>query len=120
MELIAIDLNQGNNREYYWGKSRKYRKEWSNLIEDKHNHYDAVEFFKAFGSHPIGYKVLTIGKPTTIQEALIQRIYSNDAKYEEMRQIAPEDLVESRISWGELRGYADDMAVFINELIYMI
>lgn len=120
MKVIAINLNEGNNKEYYWGKSKKYRKEWKTLLNEPSNHYDAVEFFKAHGSEPKGYEIVLEGEPTTIQEMLIQRLYGTAATYEHMSESFPEDFNEYRTSWDDLKDYADDMRYFINSLVSMI
>ena len=77
MEIIAINLNEGNNKEIYWGNADKFKKEWDALVNDPENRYDPVEFYKRYGKdYPEGYTVETVGKPATIQEALIERFYS--------------------------------------------
>lgn len=120
MKLIAINLNEGNNREIYWGKSKMYRKEWKALTDDPNNQYDPLTFFKENGKKPMRYEISTIGEPTTIQEKIIERIYSDKSKYEDMFNLCSEDLIESRTSYDELKNYADDMAHFIESLINMI
>ena len=120
MKIIAINLNEGNNKEYYWGKTKEFKKEWKTLLDDPSNTHDAVEFFKAYGKEPKGYHLILDGEPTTIQEKLIQRIYSDEPTYEDMSKNFPEDFIECRTSWDDLKDYADDMKYFINELITMI
>lgn len=120
MEIIAINLNEGNNKEIYWGKSKKFKKEWKALVNDPANHYDPVTFYKEHGKEWKGYKIMTDGEPTTIQEKLIQRIYSDKPTYEGMSEFFPEDFNVYRTSWDDLKDYADDMKYFINELITMI
>lgn len=121
MEIIAINLNEGNNREIYWGKAKKFKKEWNALVNDPENRYDPVEFYKKYGKdYPEGYTVETVGKPSTIQEALIERFYSLAGTYESMSSSFPEDFIESRTSWDEMVRYADDMKYFIDYLMGMI
>ena len=120
MKIIAINLNEGNNKEYYWGQTKEFKKEWKKLLEDPSNTHDAVEFFKVYGKEPKGYHLILDGEPTTIQEKLIQRIYGNKPTYEDMSKNFPEDFIEDRTSWDDLKDYADDMKYFINELITMI
>ena len=117
MKIIAINLNEGNNKEIYWGRSKKFKKEWKALVNDPANHYDPVTFYKEHGN---GYEIMTDGEPKTIQEKLIQRIYGDKPTYEDMSENFPEDFIESRTSWDDLKDYADDMKYFINELITMI
>lgn len=120
MEIIAINLNEGNNKEIYWGRSKKFKKEWKALVSDPTNHYDPVTFYKEHGREWNGYEIMTDGEPKTIQEKLIQRLYQIEPTYERMSTDFPEDFIESRTSWDDLKDYADDMKWFIWNLLDMI
>ena len=118
MMIIAINLDEGDNKEYYHGKSRKFRKEWKELLKDPKNHYDPIIFYKNHGRSPKHYEIIVDGEPTTIQEKLIKALYLDELTY--MMINSPEDFVESRISYETLKDYADDMKYFISDLISMI
>lgn len=120
MKIVAINLTEGNNLEVYCDRKKKREKEWKALLDDPKNSYNPVTFYREYGCYPKYTEIICVGEPETIQEKLIQRVYSNSVVYERMSKEFPEDLVEGRTSWDDLKRYADDMASFINELTRMI
>lgn len=59
-----------------------------------------------------------IGQPNNILEELAcgEIEYSGELYYCNLRDRRPEDLIESRTDWDTLKGYADDLASFIERL----
>lgn len=59
-----------------------------------------------------------IGKPDNILEELAysEIEYLSELSYCSIRDHCPEDLIESRTDWDTLKGYADDLASFIERL----
>ena len=119
MKILAIDLSQGDNRDIYWGKSKKRKKEWNALREDPKNLYDPLEFYRKHnGKRPSGFELDVVGEPSTFEEALIARIYRNgpDVPYERVCDHFPEDLCEERCGFDSMKNYADEMRWFISGL----
>lgn len=58
------------------------------------------------------------GKPNNCIERLAyaEIEYDGDLSYCTVREHSPEDLIESRTDWDEMRNYADGLAYFIDNL----
>lgn len=123
MKILAIDLTQGDNRDIYWDKSKKRKKEWKALREDPKNLHDPLEFYRKHnGERPSGFELDVVGEPSTFEEALITRIYRSGcaAPYEQVCDLFPEDLVEERCGFDSMKSYADEMRWFISSLYSFI
>lgn len=119
MKILAIDLSRGDNRDIYWDRSKKRRKEWEALREDPENLHDPLEFYRKHGGkRPYGFELDVVGEPSTFEEALIARIYRNgpNVPYEQACDHFPEDLCEERCGFDSMKGYADEMRWFISGL----
>ncbi len=66
----------------------------------------------------IGVCYECVGEPNNILEELAygEIEYSEELYYCHMSEDCPEDLIESRTDWNTLKGYADDLAQFIERL----
>ena len=120
MKVVAIDISNEQNRKYYNGRHKPYKKEWKALVNDPSNQYDPVEYFHEYGDGKGNCVTLTIGEANTIQEIILQRYYSDKVKYESFSSNFPEDFIPSRIGYEDLKDMADDMKWFINDLLGMI
>ena len=119
MKILAIDLSQGDNRDIYWDRSKKRKKEWNALREDPGNLHDPLEFYRKHGGkRPSGFELDVVGEPSTFEEALIARIYRNgpSVPYEQACDHFPEDLIEERCGFDSMKNYADEMRWFISGL----
>ena len=58
------------------------------------------------------------GKPENCIERLAydELEYDSDLSYCTVREYSPEDLIESRTSWDEMKNYADGLDSFINSI----
>lgn len=125
MKIFAFDVSNDKNLKIYQNrfdvKKRKYTDEWKEILNDPKNHYDALEFFKKYGKEPWKRNVHPekIEDPKTITDFLIDRVYFNSG-YEHYRESFPEDICEERTDWDTMCGYADDLANFVDTLIYLI
>lgn len=118
LEIIAIEMVEPNNK-YYWGKNKKYKKEWNELVKNSPRH-NAVEYFKKYGK-PQKYHLILMGMPETIEEKLVEAFYDDGkVSYINLSDRMPEDFIESRMDFYELKDYADDMKYFIKDLLNMI
>ena len=117
MEIITIEMTD-TNKKYYWDKSKKYKKEWNELVENAPRH-DAVAFYKEFKSAK-GKHIIVVGEPKTIEEKLIKGFYEKKPNYISYSDSFPEDFVEGRTSFDNMVEYADEMKYFIEDLLNMI
>jgi hypothetical protein len=80
-------------------------------INDYFNDHKRDSFYTEYSYH-------CDGKPDNCIERLAyaELEYDNDLSYCTVREHSPEDLIESRTSWDEMRNYADGLAYFIGSL----
>lgn len=116
-------------------------KEWSNIVNSnmKRKEIDAAldKYIKENGekvsiqdyfndhnrnSFSIDYSYKCFGDATNIFERLAKGEidYDNDLNYLNVVKKSPEDLIESRTDWDDMKSYADGLASFIDSLKYEI
>lgn len=117
LEIIAIELNE-TNKEYWWGKSDKYKKEWKELVDNSPRH-NAVDFFKE-NKRPNNKEIILVGEATTVEEKLVKCFYEKKPEYPIVSYLLPEELIETRTSFETMKSYADEMKYFIEDLIRTI
>jgi hypothetical protein len=80
-------------------------------INDYFNDHKRDSFYTEYSYH-------CDGKPDNCIERLAyaELEYDNDLSYCTVREHSPEDLIESRTSWDEMKSYANGLAYFIGSL----
>lgn len=73
---------------------------------------------RRYGFYNNTYSYHCEGKPENCIERLAyaELEYDNDLSYCWVREASPEDLIESRTGWDEMKNYADGLAYFIGSL----
>lgn len=117
LEIIAIEMTD-TNKEYYWGKSKKYKKEWNELVNNAPRH-NAVAFYKEFKSAKDKH-IIVVGEAKTIEEKLVKGFYEQKPSYISSSNSFSEDFVEGRTSFDDMVEYADEMKYFIEDLLNTI
>lgn len=91
-----------------------------NWIKDNGTEVTIKDYLSDYWRHSFrkDYSYRTLGKPENCIERLAyaEIEYDCDLSYCTVREHSPEDLIESRTSWDEMRNYADGLASFINSL----
>lgn len=92
-----------------------------NAIKEHGEQISIVEYFKDLNRNSWGkdYCYSCYGEPEDSIERIVNAEinYDNDLNYLSAKNNNPEDLIESRTSWDEMKDYADGLYWFINSVI---
>lgn len=124
MKIVKIPITYQN--KILWrnsGKSKEGKRAWANLLNNAES-MSAKEFWdneydKWYYEYPFKSNwFIVIGEPESIVDKLINlKIGETEScYYPHIVSNSPEDLIESRTSWEDLKRLADEMNDFINDL----
>lgn len=122
MKIIKVPITE-KNRELWRSrtKSKADKQRWEHLLNESPS-MTAKEFWQNEWDNYSSAQVLTnwffvVGSPESIIDELINlKIGDSDVYYPTICRHSPEDLIESRTDWEQLKGHADDMYYFIERL----
>ena len=97
-------------------------KAFDEYIQQKGTKLTIQEYFQDFfrrDNHHNKTSYKCFGKPTNAIEQIVfaETDYFDNLSYYTMSYSFPEDMIESRTDWDNMKDYADKMCYFINDLI---
>lgn len=128
MKIVKIPITEQN--KVLWrnnNRSKEGEKAWADLLENAEsmsakefwdNEYDKWNYEYPFKSNWF----IVVGEPESIVDKLVNlKIGETEScYYPHIVLNSPEDLIESRTSWEDLKRLADEMNDFINDLYHYI
>ena len=101
-------------------KGKNHEEAIDNWIKDNGTEVTIKDYLSDYWRHSFrkDYSYRALGKPENCIERLAyaEIEYDCDLSYCTVREHSPEDLIESRTSWDEMRNYANGLASFIDSL----
>lgn len=119
VKIVWADIDKNVYRN-----PNKYKKEWREIL-DASPSYTAEEFLKLDLDyyakfepyHSLGYCWVLDGEPASIVEELVAyQLGLSGPSYDFAVRNHPEDLIEERTDWEQMKDYADEMHGFLDRL----
>lgn len=121
MKIIKVPISE-QNREIFFSKekTKSGKQKWEQLLS-KSQSMTATEFWEnewnTYNAENPTHWFFIVGAPESIIDELINlKLGESNVYYPWICEHSPEDLIESRIDWGQLKEHADDMYYFIERL----
>lgn len=117
MKIVKVPITEVSKAAYF-GKDKAA---WKKVLDESES-MTSEEFWKNEWKTYHSVKTpmnwfFIVGEPKSIVDELIKlKIGDTNVYYPSICERSPEDLIESRIDWDELKEHADDMYYFIERL----
>lgn len=122
MKIIKVPITEQNKKNFFSKTKNKEGKEkWEQLLTQSQS-MTATEFWENepnsdFERYHSNYWYFVVGKPESIIDELVNlKLGESNVHYPWICRHSPEDLIESRTDWEQLRELADEMYYFIERL----